>query len=533
MTEDADERPSQPADPTPASASSIDSAETESKDQVTAKLDAGKEYRPAVTALPSLSRILSVVMLILGILVVGALFIQVMAGFFVPLFLAALLVVLFRPVYEYLAVRLGRKRRWLAAGLTTAIVTLSVLLPVIGVISVAAGQLTAVLTHVDFEDLSGTFDRLRGQLGIQLEHPIQFGRLDELADSLDETRDPITGELTKDEEPVILEKIQQAKALLAYLKSEVDGPPQSEQAAEFATQKLQDYEDVVQENMKSEDEDLITQVDRDETFDRYSVNASAAIRTWMRSKLGGTFRSQLVLMANPSAEDFRQLLRRGREVLQPRFVSLTSATGSFIGRFVVGLVVLVVAVYFFFVDGAAMIKTLMRLSPLDDEYERELLEQFDRTSRAVVLASVISALAQGFLAAIAFWLCGFDSIILLFLITSLMALVPFLGAASVWLPLAISLAAVDQRYLAAVLLAAFGAGVISSVDNLIKPVVLQGRTSLHPLFALLSVLGGLSVFGPIGLIVGPMVVVFLQTLLEILNHELAERPGVRRMRVGG
>ena len=64
---------------------------------------------------------------------------------------------------------------------------------------------------------------------------------------------------------------------------------------------------------------------------------------------------------------------------------------------------------------------------------------------------------------------------------------------------------------------------VSSIDNVIKMYVLHGRSTMHPLFALLSVLGGVQVFGPIGILVGPMVVVFLQALLEILNHELSER----------
>jgi predicted PurR-regulated permease PerM len=141
----------------------------------------------------------------------------------------------------------------------------------------------------------------------------------------------------------------------------------------------------------------------------------------------------------------------------------------------------------------------------------------------VVLASVSSALAQGFLASIAFYFFGFNSVIFLFLITSLMALVPFLGAASVWVPCAVYLTAVEQRWSAAIGLAIYGAAIVSSVDNLIKMYVLHGRSTMHPLFALLSVLGGVKVFGPIGILVGPMVVVFLQTLLEILNHELAAR----------
>lgn len=115
-------------------------------------------------------------------------------------------------------------------------------------------------------------------------------------------------------------------------------------------------------------------------------------------------------------------------------------------------------------------------------------------------------------------------VIFLFLITTFMSLVPFLGAASVWVPCAIYLAAIEHRMGAAILLAIYGAVVVSSIDNVIKMYVLQGHSQLHPLLALLSVLGGIQVFGPIGILVGPMVVVFLQTLLEILNHELEGKP---------
>jgi predicted PurR-regulated permease PerM len=70
------------------------------------------------------------------------------------------------------------------------------------------------------------------------------------------------------------------------------------------------------------------------------------------------------------------------------------------------------------------------------------------------------------------------------------------------------------------LLAVYGVGVISAADNFIKPWVLHGQSNLHPLLALLSVLGGIQALGPIGIVVGPMVVVFLQTTLKILQREL-------------
>ncbi|MGB7344829.1 MAG: AI-2E family transporter [Pirellulaceae bacterium] len=464
--------------------------------------------------LPSLSRIMSVMMLIFGIVTVGILFYRVMAVFFVPLFMAAALVVIFHPIHEWLVKRFGNRAR-VAAVTTTLLILLIVLLPILTVVSVAATQFTALVSQADFNDLTDAVDRARNQFGMTLEHPEQFRRLDQLADSLDS---PGNSEQA-------ISEIVESKELLAYLQEDVEGPVTAEAKEAFAQERLDEFAAAVRASAESGDaRSLQSKVNDDDLFHRQGVVASASIRAWMHSKLGGSFRSQLRLLANPSESEFASLLRRSRETLQPRFVKLTSATGAILLKSGIGLVILVISAYFFLVDGPAMIRTLMRLSPLDDNYERQLLLEFDKTSRAVVLASIASAVAQGILAAIAFYFCGLQSIVLLFLITCLMALIPFLGAASVWIPCAIYLGAVDQRWGAAAMLAIFGALVISSIDNVIKAYVLQGHSQIHPLFALLSVLGGVQVFGPIGILVGPMVVVFLQTLLEILNHELGTGP---------
>jgi predicted PurR-regulated permease PerM len=99
-------------------------------------------------------------------------------------------------------------------------------------------------------------------------------------------------------------------------------------------------------------------------------------------------------------------------------------------------------------------------------------------------------------------------------------MIPFVGAAAVWAPAALWLYFIDERTGAAIGLAVYGLAVVSSVDNLIKPFVLHGASRLHPLLALLSILGGVSALGAIGIIVGPMIVSFLQTLLNILHREL-------------
>lgn len=167
-----------------------------------------------------------------------------------------------------------------------------------------------------------------------------------------------------------------------------------------------------------------------------------------------------------------------------------------------------------------MIKSVQGLSPLDDEHEVELIEEFGRVSRAVAVATLLSALTQGLLAGIGFYFCGLESIFLLTLLSAVLAMVPFVGAASVWIPCCLYLYFVDQNMTAAIGLAIYGFAVISMADNVIKPIVLHGQSNLHPLLALLSVIGGVSTLGPIGIVIGPMVVVFLQTLLKILRREL-------------
>jgi predicted PurR-regulated permease PerM len=99
-------------------------------------------------------------------------------------------------------------------------------------------------------------------------------------------------------------------------------------------------------------------------------------------------------------------------------------------------------------------------------------------------------------------------------------MVPFVGAAAIWVPLCAYLYFAMGHTIAAIVLAIYCATFVSLSDNLIKPLVLHGQANLHPLLALLSVIGGVQALGPIGILVGPMLVAFLQALLQMLNKEL-------------
>jgi predicted PurR-regulated permease PerM len=187
----------------------------------------------------------------------------------------------------------------------------------------------------------------------------------------------------------------------------------------------------------------------------------------------------------------------------------------------VGLLIMVISLYYFLADGPGMIRALMRLSPLDERYESELLERFAQVSRAVVVATLLSAVVQGALAGIGYYLAlpPEAPIFLLTALTIVTAMIPFFGAAAVWVFVCLWVYAYGEP-MTAIILAVYCTIIVSGIDNVIKPLVLHGQSNLHPLLALLSILGGVTVLGPVGILVGPMLVSFLQALLNMLRKEL-------------
>lgn len=240
------------------------------------------------------------------------------------------------------------------------------------------------------------------------------------------------------------------------------------------------------------------------------------------AKLTDWATGQLVELGNRlgltlEAKDLESSIGRG---LQQFLAPLALRTTQFLGEMLVSLAIMVLATYYFFADGPLMVDAILRLSPIQGSRTQELLDQFDSVTRAVVVATLLSAFVQGLLAGVGFYVAGVGSVFLLTVSSMLLTLVPFVGAALVWVPVCLWLYAVEARTTAAIVLALYCMGVVSMVDNLVKPAVLHGRSNLHPLLALLSVLGGVQALGPIGIFVGPMVVAFLQTLLNMVHAEL-------------
>jgi predicted PurR-regulated permease PerM len=154
--------------------------------------------------------------------------------------------------------------------------------------------------------------------------------------------------------------------------------------------------------------------------------------------------------------------------------------------------------------------------------EREtdhLIERASDTIFAVILGSVVAALAQGFLGGSMFWLLSLPNPLFWGVVMALFAIVPLLGAFVVWVPAAAYLALTGEWGKAAVLVA-WGVVVIGGIDNLLHPILAGGRLRLHTVPTFFAIVGGIMLFGTSGLIIGPLVVTLTLALLEIWRHRI-------------
>jgi predicted PurR-regulated permease PerM len=161
--------------------------------------------------------------------------------------------------------------------------------------------------------------------------------------------------------------------------------------------------------------------------------------------------------------------------------------------------------------------------PLEHHHREIAVETISRTVSAVVRGMLITALAQGLLAGAGFAVAGLPVPFLLGLLTFINSFIPFLGAASVWIPSAIWLFMQDH-VLAGLGLALYGTFVISTVDNIIKPLII-GEVTRIPVFLLFfTILGGLRVYGFLGIFLGPIILALGMAFLSIYRDVYLKPP---------
>ena len=185
----------------------------------------------------------------------------------------------------------------------------------------------------------------------------------------------------------------------------------------------------------------------------------------------------------------------------------------------IGICIMTLSLYYFLADRELFLDELHKLLPLEWREERNLAERFQALCRGVVFGTIAAGLAQAIFAGIAFAFLGVHQLWLLIVLTMICSFIPFIGAAIVWGGVVVMLA-FDHQYAAALGLTVYCVVVVGSADNLVRAYVVGTQSRLHPLIALVTVLGAIEMVGLWGIFLGPMVAAFFYSLLKIVRERV-------------
>lgn len=261
-----------------------------------------------------------------------------------------------------------------------------------------------------------------------------------------------------------------------------------------------------------------------------AMTVTESAEPWIKQHVGNPDGMEQILDKAPFGDRLApykgQIIQKSGELTQ-KFVHF--AAGGLAGltqgtaRFFLLLFVFLYAKFQFLVGGDALPKRIVHYLPMTREEARRTLSTFTSVTRATLIGAAVIGVIQGTLAGIALAVAGIHGVFLWTAIMCVMSVVPGIGTAIVWVPAVIYLA-VEGRFGAAAGLALWCILVVGSVDNFLRPLVVGKQTQLPNLLVLLGTLGGLFFFGPVGIILGPVVAALFVTVWELYASSSMEAP---------
>ncbi|MFV0574352.1 MAG: AI-2E family transporter [Vibrio sp.] len=211
-----------------------------------------------------------------------------------------------------------------------------------------------------------------------------------------------------------------------------------------------------------------------------------------------------------------------------RFISqfgsiLVSVSAGILGdatSFIMNVFLMLFVLFFLLRDQEKLVNSIRHILPLSRSQEDRLLQEIEQVSKSAVLGSFLTAVAQGLVGGFAFWLAGLPG---LFLGTMLGAasFIPVVGTALVWVPAAIYVFFTGDTTWA-IFIMVWGVAVIGSIDNLLRPLLMQGSAGMDTLMIFFALLGGIQLFGLIGLIYGPLIFAITMVLFKMYEEEFKD-----------
>lgn len=181
----------------------------------------------------------------------------------------------------------------------------------------------------------------------------------------------------------------------------------------------------------------------------------------------------------------------------------------------ISIAIMTIALYYLFKDGEKLHDSILYTSPLDDTLDVEIGTEVATIMRAVIAERLLVGVMQGFAAYLGFVFFGVGNALLLATLVTIIAILPLVGTLIVILPIVVYQLIIGLT-LPAIGLLLWGIFIVGLVDNVIGPLIIHGRTNLHPFIVLVSILGGIHIFGPVGFVAGPVVIGMIYALFRTL-----------------
>ncbi|MFP4400782.1 MAG: AI-2E family transporter [Candidatus Woesearchaeota archaeon] len=225
--------------------------------------------------------------------------------------------------------------------------------------------------------------------------------------------------------------------------------------------------------------------------------------------------------------EIRQQIRDTISTLVQNLVrSIANIIASIPNR-IIQFIVLILSVYVTLIEGNNIARSIKHFIPLSDQHKVKLSKEFTNIIDGIIYGQIFTAIIQGIIASIGFYIFGVSSpLVWGLLFTSFFALIPFLGAASIWVPMSIIKVVVgvvtnDPAGIGSGIgLALYGFFVISMIDNIIRPKLMGDKAKMNIVFSFISILGGIAAFGISGLILGPVIISLFMAVVNIYIEEV-------------
>lgn len=240
------------------------------------------------------------------------------------------------------------------------------------------------------------------------------------------------------------------------------------------------------------------------------VNTVRGVTGWIKNN---PITDKLNINEQQVAAKFTEIAKTITDAIFTAAKNLTQNSLTFLIMFII----MIYALFFFLKDGERMLKKFAHLSPLGDKHEVIMYKKFTSTVRAVLKGTLIVGAIQGFMGGILFYITGIEGALILGIMMVMFSIIPALGSYIIWLPAGLTMLILGNTW-QGLLILVVGMLLISTIDNLLKPVLVGKDTQMHPLLILFSSLGGLLIFGISGFIIGPIITALLLSLWEMYEQ---------------